>query len=174
LARSDYFIYDQNVPNRIRQVKRLSQVATEKTGTTSLAPVTEVTAAMLEDVSATRGWTLFFAILGWIAFGLTAILGVVALAFGATVDGAGPVRLAGWIYIIAALMYLPPALWLQRYALAVKRLRSSRSLRDLEQALHNEHRFFRFAALLMLISLGLAVLGVIAAITIPFLLGGGA
>ena len=75
------------------------------------------------------------------------------------------------IYVGMAAIYVFLGLYLMRFASAIDRLLQSGQAEAMETALQNQRKFWRLAGILMLIGMGLAVLGILAAIAIPVLMG---
>jgi beta-lactamase regulating signal transducer with metallopeptidase domain len=84
--------------------------------------------------------------------------------------GALPGIALGGVYIVMALLYLFPAIYLSRYAKAITRLQQSRAVAELENALHQQKSFWKFVGVMAVIGMVVTVIGIVAAITIPLVL----
>lgn len=73
----------------------------------------------------------------------------------------------GVVYLLMALIYFFPALYLWQYASAIGRLLISEEAADLEEALHRQKAFWKFLGILAVIMFGLMLLGLLAALFIP-------
>jgi len=66
------------------------------------------------------------------------------------------------LYVVLACAYIVPGLYLWRYATAIRRLNTNCSTAGLEDALEQQKSFWRFAGILTLVSIvvALIILGV--------------
>jgi hypothetical protein len=139
-----------------------------------------ITAAMLESLGATKGWVRFLSILGY-------LYSLVMLAIGVAMALAGPFIAAfvetgadmpagmmiaiGILYVLLAILYLIPSTYLFRYASAISQaLRATPRGPAIERALKMQKSFWKFAGIMTLIAFVAAIIGIIAAITIPTLM----
>jgi Ca2+/Na+ antiporter len=76
---------------------------------------------------------------------------------------------AGLVYVLMALLYLFPSLYLHRYASAIKTFLGSKAGEDMEAALAHQKSFWKFLGIMALIMFGLSILAIGAAILIPLL-----
>ncbi|HEX7965514.1 MAG TPA: hypothetical protein VF651_07330 [Gammaproteobacteria bacterium] len=121
-----------------------------------------VSESALGYLNATRPWVKFLAIVGFVFTGLMIFFGLIAtLAFSALPAQSGmPAnfgRVFGLLYIVLAVIYLMPCLYLLRYAKAIS-LIPSVGQGALEDALKNQKAFWKFAGILMIVMLCLYVL----------------
>ena len=133
---------------------------------------------MTENVVAalakTRPWVLMFAILGFIGTAFMVIGGVGMIAGGAmmgqvsneanTAIGGGFVVGMGAFYLIIAALYFFTSLHLFRYAGAIKRIKLSPNVVDLEAALTHQASFWKLVGIMVLVSI---VLGIAMAVVMP-------
>ena len=121
----------------------------------------------------TRPWTRLLSILGFIGVAFTLLSGVVML-FGRSFlpmgTDAPPLILTGVINVVVGIFYLIPSIWLFRYSSAISRYLAGGGAIELGNALSYQKSFWKFVGILTLISLIIAVLGIIAAIFVPTLL----
>jgi hypothetical protein len=104
----------------------------------------------------------FLSILGFVgaAFmffaGLAMLLGGGAMLFGGQGDLAGGGMMAGLaaLYMVLALVYILPSLYLFRYASAITRLTGGGGGDALVDALGHQRRFWRLAGILALVMMG--------------------
>jgi uncharacterized membrane protein len=73
----------------------------------------------------------------------------------------------GIAYLLIALLYIFPALYLIKYSSAIGRLVSGGQEADMEAALHQQRKFWKFVGVLALIGTVLSVVGIVAAIALP-------
>jgi magnesium-transporting ATPase (P-type) len=142
-----------------------------------------ITDNMLGSLRRTKPWVRFLSILGFISVVFTLLAAVGMLLGGGALmmqGGEGqdlppfmPMLMAG-VYVLMALLYFFPSLYLFKYASAIAALLENGGSADMEDALARQKSFFKFYGVLMLIMIVVAVLGVIAAIAIPtFMMGTG-
>ena len=129
-----------------------------------------------KSMQATRPWTRFLSILGFIGTGLTILAGI-AMIVGESIipvsDKSPPLLLMGIFYILASVIYLIPSIWLSRYATAISAFLKAGDAVELGNAIAYQKSFWKFVGILALVSSVLTVLGVIAAILVPTLLSPG-
>ncbi len=112
----------------------------------------------------TGPWVRFLSILFFISIGFMVLGGLAILIVGMTgslFDKSNPAYeawpggtfAAGLIYIAAAILYLAPAIFLSRYASAIKRMRSDPSSRLLESAIKYQKSFWRYTGVITAIFL---------------------
>lgn len=138
-----------------------------------------ITEEMINALRGTKGWVLLIGILMFLGAALTSLGGIVAMfgsaMMGASVGGApaGMFIGMGVVYILMAVIYVFLGLYLVKYSSAISRLINSGQAVDLEAALQQQRKFWRLAGVLALIMIVFMVLGIIAAIAIPALMGVG-
>ena len=125
------------------------------------------------SLRATRPWTLLLSILGFLFVGFSILTGL-ALLFGRsllpTPADAPPLILTGIINIAAGIMYLVPSIWLLKYSSSIGKFLRGGGAIELGNALAYQKSFWKFVGILTLISIIIAILGILAAIFIPTLL----
>lgn len=135
-----------------------------------------ITGEMIEALRGTKGWVLLFGVLSFIGAGFMVLGGVGMIlgsafmgATGAPRGGPPPAAMAtiGAVYLVLAAVYIFPGWLLIKYSSAIGRLVRSGQARDMEDALHQQRRFWRFLGVFMVVMVGLGIAGVIAAIAIP-------
>ena len=139
-------------------------------------PIT-VTTGMIDALRGTKGWVKLVGILLFVAAAFTALGSLAAIAIPSMMGtGKGAMPMAGMVFLVViyvgmAAIYVFLGLYLMRFASAIDRLLQSGQAEAMETALQNQRKFWRLAGILMLIGMGLAVLGILAAIAIPVLMG---
>lgn len=135
-----------------------------------------VTALMGQYAAQMKPWIRFISVLMFICSGLmilvgagVALIGTLAGAAARETPGAMGLGLVGGallggIYVVIGLVYLAPAVFLGRTASAIKRMQSGDPTSALEDVLKNQKSFWRFAGILTLIGIVLAVLGLVAGV----------
>ncbi len=128
-----------------------------------------VSDAVVEQLARTKGWTLFFSVMLWIAVGLLSIVGlimfVVMLGAGGSMGnleglagGAGMGALMGGMYLIIAALYAYPALKLGNFSGRITDLLQDPTESNLVAALIEQRRFWKYVGIAMIIYLGLIAL----------------
>jgi len=151
-------------------------------------PAASLTPLAQQYLDQTRPWVRFMAILIFVSVGLMALVGISMLlvavlgGFRAMGDGGpGPLgSAAGFgvmalVYVLLALVYVAPGLYLSRYATAIKRLNANSTAAGLEDALKHQKSFWRFVGILSVIGLAVAavviVLGILAGVIAAMMAG---
>ncbi|CAG0973414.1 hypothetical protein BURK2_01430 [Burkholderiales bacterium] len=135
-----------------------------------------VSAAAVKALEGTQGWVRLVGVLLFIAAALTTLGAVMMLfvgALGASAlgrAGGGLVAAIAIPYALFAVLYGFLGNHLNNYAAAIARLVKSGLSPDLEQALDAQRKFWKLAGIVFLAMLGLAVLGILAAIAIPMMM----
>jgi hypothetical protein len=99
----------------------------------------------------TKPWVRLFSILGFIFSAFAVLAGLLMMVgagfLGEEFQGALGVGL-GVFYLVFALLYIMPSLYLWRYASSIQTLLSSRRTADLDEALKQQKSFWRFIGIL--------------------------
>jgi hypothetical protein len=93
-------------------------------------------------------------------------------AAGAGAPPAGMMAGLGIVYLVLALLYIFPALYLLKYSSSIGRFVGSGRAGDLEDALQQQRKFWKFVGVLAIVMMVMFVLGMIAAIAIPVFMAG--
>jgi hypothetical protein len=127
-----------------------------------------ITSSMVESLRQTKPWVRFLSILGFISVGLMVLAGLfmmlsgiiggtMARSMGGAVGGA-PILLMGMLYLLFAVLYIFPSLFLFRYASSIARMQSGETVSGMEEALAAQRSFWRFAGILAAIVMVLYLL----------------
>lgn len=134
------------------------------------------TPLMVQHLSDTKPWVRLLAVLLFVSAALMALVGggsALVMSIGSTVsESESFVELfagiaLGVIYFIMAIVYIPPALYLHRYANSIEVVKGGGGAKAIETALGHQRSFWRFVGILALIGIVFGVLGVLAAVIIP-------
>ncbi len=131
-----------------------------------------VSEGMTDALRATKPWTMFVAILGFVSLGFMVLGGLIMVAANQFIpqqEHPYMMTAMGLAYILMALIYLFPALYLFKYSSAIGRFLDLKQASEMEAALGFQKSFWKFVGILCLIMLILAVLGIIAAFVIGFI-----
>jgi hypothetical protein len=125
-----------------------------------------ITHKVLSMLRQTQPWVRFLSVLGFICSAVMVLvgsIGFVAMASaGARMEPPGLIVLLA--YIPAGILYFFPSLFLFRYASRINALWTTRSVRQLEDALEAQKSFWKFVGILMLVVIVLYLLGIVLAI----------
>lgn len=133
-----------------------------------------VSAGVIAELEGTKGWVRFLGIMSFILTIIVVIAAIgVALSAGAGGGTAGRVAALAMalLYVLIAFLMLFPARRMIAYAAKITNLMQSRSSADLEDALSEQRRLWRFYGIIGAIYLVLVGVGMVAAILIPALSG---
>ncbi len=122
-----------------------------------------VSEGMLEALQATRPWVKFIAIVWFVGVAFMALFGVAmttGIYRGFSMPGM-PVffgKVLGIFYIVMALVYVMPALYLYRYAKAIVGVQGVVTMAGFEDALKQQKSFWKYFGIFIIIVLALYVL----------------
>ncbi len=107
----------------------------------------------------TRKWGNFFGILGFTIVGLIVLASLTVLVFSPSlIQMSGPLgassMIAAVLYLLIALLYFYPALYIYRFAKHMKLALQTKNTSDLNEAFKNLKSNFRYMGILMCIVLG--------------------
>jgi hypothetical protein len=118
----------------------------------------------------TRPWTRLLSILGFIGVAFTILAGI-AMIVGRNLipvsNPMPPMAFLGIVYMLTSVFYLIPAIWLSKYSSAITSFLKGSDAIQLGNAIAYQKSFWKFVGILALVSIVIAVLGIIAAILIP-------
>jgi hypothetical protein len=75
--------------------------------------------------------------------------------------------LSGIFNIVASIFYLVPSIWLAKYSSAITRFLSGGGAIELGNAIAFQKSFWKFVGIMAVVTIALAVLGIMAAIFVP-------
>ena len=134
-----------------------------------------ITSEMIEAMRGTKPWVLLIGIVLVISAALMLLgsLGMIGTAGLAPAEMGGTGMIFGMAagYALFAVIYIFLAIYLIKYNSAIGRLVQSSAVPDMEEALTVQRKFWKLAGILTLVMVVLSVLGIIAAIAIPFYMG---
>jgi len=118
---------------------------------------------VLSSLKATRPWVKFMAIVWFLGsifcllFGLAKITGIYT-GFPAPGELALISKFMGALYIVMALVYVMPALYLYRYAKAIAGVQGSAVVASFEDALKQQKSFWKYYGIFLIILIVFCVL----------------
>ena len=135
-----------------------------------------ITDTMLDAMRGTKPWVLLIGIV-LIISAVFMVLGTFGIMMAGTIGKealgteAGALLGVGAMYAVMSIIYIMMGIYLFKYSSAIGRLLDSSSAVDMEEALNSQRKFWKVAGIITAVMLVLMVLGIIAAIAMPFLLG---
>ena len=121
----------------------------------------------------TRPWTRLLSILGFIVTTILIISGLGMMLgrnFLPNSADTPTLILTGAINVAVSIFYLIPSIWLFKYSSAITRFLGGGGANELGNALVYQKSFWKYAGIVILISIILGIFGVLAAVFIPTLL----
>ncbi len=110
-------------------------------------------------------WGRFLAILGFIGCGLMLLGGIIFLAFVPRMPGVGSeASLFVLIYVLGAVLYFLPTLYLYRFSSAAIDTGRTGSPEDLYNAALNIKKLLKFTGIMVIVVIGLYILAIVGAI----------
>ncbi len=121
----------------------------------------------------TRPWTRLLSILGFLVTTILIISGfgmILGKNFLPNLADTKTLIFTGAINVAVSIFYLIPSIWLFKYSSAISRFLGGGGANELGKALVFQKSFWKYAGIVILISIFLGIIGVLAAIFIPALL----
>ena len=129
-----------------------------------------ITESMLFSLKQTKPWTKLISIIGFIYVGFMIIFGIggsfMFSRFGSSNSFPSSITLTV-IYLLLGILYFFPCLFLFRFSSSIGRLLEGGGAAEMEEALVNQKSFWKFVGILAIISIIMAIVGIIAAVAIP-------
>lgn len=144
-------------------------------GSNPLSMEGSVAAETIAPLAGTKGWVQFMSVMMWLLAALCIFYAVVMIAMQGFVAKAiaqqqpgnpmaqGPFMVAmGGFYLFLAFFYIYPAVKLWAYGSRIGTLKTSLRVQDLNAALHEQRRLWKFTGIMTIVFIGLMVLGIVA------------
>jgi hypothetical protein len=125
-------------------------------------PQAGVPQAIVDLLAQTRPWVTFLAVLGFVVCGFLGLAGIVGSIGGAFVKPR--FALVGVVYVLLAVFYLFPSLFLMRYSRAIRKLTQGGGEPALVEAMERQKSFWRLIGIAALVMLCLYLLVLIGGI----------
>jgi hypothetical protein len=147
-------------------------------GTSASLSADAVSPGTIAALAGTKPWVRFISVMMWIGVVLMVLVGVLmTTVLGGVMATTQPNNpfgknfglLIGLIYIAMSFLYIYPALKLGNFASKIKDLMNSRSVADLDAALHQQRQFWKFLGVMMIVLFSLYVLIAIGAGVVGFM-----
>ena len=121
-----------------------------------------LTPEIIEAMSQTRPWVVFLGILGFIGAGLLLLAGLGLLLFGGFKQmGGAEMGFISILYILFAVIYVFPSLYLYRYGASIKAMQQGYGVHALAEALGHQKSFWRLVGILSLIVVVIYAIGLL-------------
>ena len=127
----------------------------------------EVSPSSVQILCATRPWVVFCSVMGFLGALMTLAYGIMMTFFGVVIGqpatppptpgGAPPPNITPFIptlgifYLVLAVLYLLPSAKLWKFGSAIKRLRLSGSMEDLEHVINQQRGFWKAISILIIV-----------------------
>lgn len=106
-------------------------------------------------------WSKFIAIVSYVGMGILILIGVLMMfgvSFLSSLSKDAPMFLAGFIYILLAIVYYFPTTYLYRFARLIKRGVLSDDESTITESFFNMNRMFKFIGIMMIVVLSIYAL----------------
>lgn len=134
-----------------------------------------VSAAIVDQLARTKGWTRFFSVILWIStaflilgglglIGMSVASGIASEAFADQLGGAMGLLPLGIIYFLMAFIYIYPALKLGNFSSRIADLSNQPTETNLVAALNEQRAFWKYVGIWMIVFFALYVVIIIGAI----------
>jgi hypothetical protein len=143
-------------------------------GSNPLSMEGSVAAETIAPLAGTKGWVQFMSILLWIGVGFMILGGIGMMTAGSLMAdviaktqpnspmaGKGFMLGMGAMYLLMALFYVYPAIKLWSYGSRIGALKNSLSLSDLNAALHEQRRFWKFTGIVVIVMMCIYMLFIV-------------
>ena len=143
-------------------------------GSNPLSMEGSVAAETIAPLAGTKGWVQFMSILLWIGVGFMILGGIGMMTAGSVMAdviaktqpnspmaGKGFMLGMGAMYLLMALFYVYPAIKLWSYGSRIGALKNSLSLSDLNAALHEQRRFWKFTGIVVIVMMCIYMLFIV-------------
>jgi len=133
-----------------------------------------ITMTMIDAMRGTKPWVLLIGIVLIISsifmiLGTIGMIAVSAIGMASMGPEAGAMIGIGVVYAVMSVVYIMMGIFLFKYSSAIGRLLQTNSVADMEDALDAQRKFWKIMGIITAVMLVLMVLGIIAAMIIPFL-----
>ena len=135
-----------------------------------------ITEEMVNALRGTKGWVQLIGILMFIGAAFM-VIGALGMIFGGAMMASGAPGMpqgmftgVGVVYLVMSVVYIFPATYLVKYGSAIGRLVSDGRAEDMEAALQQQQKFWKFVGVLALVMIVLMVIGMVAAVALPMMM----
>lgn len=124
-----------------------------------------VSAAIIDQLAKTRGWTMFVSVMLWLGAGFLLLAGIALLAMGIIGSAAGEETFGemsnsmgvaiGVLYLVCAVAHIFPALKLSKFSSRCSELKNAQTEIMLVAALNEMRAFWKFVGIWLIILIAL-------------------
>lgn len=133
----------------------------------------QLTQAAQEFLREAAKWAMFLSILGFIGLALILFMGLGMFAAGSAIDSAGagamgafPASIMGVAYLLMAVLYFFPILYLYKFASNTKQALLNSSTEQLTESLKNLKSHYKFIGIVTIVMIAIYIIGIIVAISV--------
>ena len=143
-------------------------------GSNPLSMEGSVAAETIAPLAGTKGWVQFMSILLWIGVGFMILIGIGIIVManvmpkvfessskGTPFGGVALMTGVGVFYLILSGLYIYPAMKLWSYGSRIGKLKATLSLSDLNAALQEQQRFWKFTGIMVIVMVSLYILVIV-------------
>lgn len=134
-----------------------------------------VSAAVVDQLTRTKGWTRFFSVILWIGagflvlgglamIGMGAMSGVASEEFADQLGGAMSLLPLGILYFLMAFIYIYPALKLGKFSSRISDLSTQPTETNLVAALNEQRAFWKYVGIWMIVFFVLYIVIIVGAV----------
>jgi hypothetical protein len=138
-----------------------------------------VSAAIIDQLAKTRGWTMFVSVMLWLGAGFLLLAGIALLAMGMIGSAAGGETFGemsnsmggaigmvaiGVLYLVFAVVYIFPALKLSKFSSRCSELKNAQTEIMLVAALNEMRAFWKFVGIWLIILIALYPIIIVGAV----------
>lgn len=127
------------------------------------------TANAMEMLRQTRPWARLIGILLFVGAGFMVIGGIGMLVLAVVTRGDNGMFFVGPLYVVFAMLYIPPGIYLNRYASRINTLLQYGREDSLEQAMEAQKSFWRFAGVVAVVVIAVYILVIAGALAMAVL-----
>jgi hypothetical protein len=144
--------------------------ATSRQSVENKEKLPEITLQSLSYLNVAAKWAKFLSVIGFVSVGILSLLGIfmaITLSISdrvAALPFPFPKGLIGLVYIIIAVIYFFPALYLYRFSESATRSLLLKDTPSLTEALHNLKKTFQFVGIATIVAISLYILIIISAV----------
>ena len=154
-------------------------------GSNPLSMEGSVAAETIAPLAGTKPWVQFMSVIMWIIAAFCLFYAVIMIAMDGVMSEAliqqqpnnplfkGPfMAVIGGFYFLLAFFYIYPAVKLWAYGSRIGTLKTTLQVQDLNAALHEQRRLWKFTGIMTIVFIALTILGIIALVAFAGMIAG--
>jgi hypothetical protein len=126
----------------------------------------EISAEGKQNLLETSKWAIFFTVLGFIGIGLMILGGLVMFIMSSTIPGGGQLGFMGIFYLIFAVLYIFPVIYLMRFSNNMKSGLTGGNNNEINEGFANLKQLFRYTGVMTIVIIGLYILVILIAMAV--------